>query len=407
MVRAFLAAMAIAVGVGGQTESPPPPREPHPPPASVLGVVYHEGGVAPELARLDPTTLERAGQAVRLHLGGATATAFSPSHRKLALGTADTGMEIVALRRMKRLGFVKLGAVGWVTALSWDGGTVFAVVSGERTTTAFVVDPVGRRILQRHRIDRTLIAAEPEPGGMVLLTAPPSGIGPVGLTVLGGKGLASVSVPRISGGTRTTNDSEGFRAQQVMPGLAVDPEQGRALIVAADDTVATVDLDDLAVEYHDVSRSVSLLGRLRRWLEPAADAKIVEGPQRKAVWLGGGLVAVTGSDYSGATADPIGLALLDTRDWALRNVDGDTSDVTRVGETLVATGRRSGLAGYDLEGRELYRRFEGREIDGIETSSGLAYVYLGANRRAVLDVASGRVLGRPRAGLVSVVADGL
>src|ERR671924_1161012 len=177
MIRAFLAAVTVAVGVGGQAELQPPAREPAKRPPFVLGVVYHEGGVPPDLARLHPTTLERSGQAVRLHLGGATATAFSPDQQKLALGTADTGVQIVGVRRMERRGFVKLRAIGWVTALSWQGGTLFAVVSGDRRTTAFVVDPIGRRVLQRHRLGRTPLAAEPEPGGVGLLPAPAGGVG--------------------------------------------------------------------------------------------------------------------------------------------------------------------------------------------------------------------------------------
>jgi hypothetical protein len=403
MIRAFLAAVAVAVGVGGQAELQPPAREPAKPPPFVLGVVYHEGGVPPDLARLHPTTLKRSGQTVRLHLGGATATAVSPDQRKLALGTADTGVQIVDVRRMERLGFVKLRAIGWVTALSWQRGALFAVVSGDRRTTAFVVDPIGRRVLQRHRLGRTLLAAEPEPGGMVLLTAPAGGIGPVEVSVSGGKGLESVRVPGIAGGGESSDRGGIPSFRQVVPGLAVDEDDERALIVSAQDEVATVDLGDLAVEYHDVSRPTSLLGRVRNWLEPTAEAKTLAGPQRKAVWLGDGLVAVTGSDYSGATSDAAGLSLLDTRDWSLHRLDGDTSDATRVGDTLVAYARRSGLVGYDLGGRELYRLFEGREIDGIETSSGLVYVYLGGKRRAIVDAGSGRVLGRAKPGFISIV----
>ena len=116
---------------------------------------------------------------------------------------------------------------------------------------------------------------------------------------------------------------------------------------------------------------------------------------------------MTGVDYSGTTAEPAGLSLLDTRDWSLHELDDEASGATRVGETLVAYGRRSGIVGYDLQGRELYRRFEGRLIDGIETAGRLVYVYLGAERRAIVDAASGRVLGRTKPGFVSVVADEL
>jgi hypothetical protein len=375
MLKSFVAALALVVGVGGQMQLQPPAREPAKPPPFVLGVVYREGGMPPTLTRLDPVSLERKGHGLRLPLGGATATAFSPNGSRLALGTVHPGIEIVDARRMKRLGFVKLRSTGWVTSLSWHRGTLFAVVSGETATTALVVDPIDRQVLQRHRLGRTMLATQPAEGVILLLTAPRRGIGPVELSVLGGKGIESVSVAGIIGGTRTTNDSDGFRAQQVLPALVVDSEQGRALIVSAGDIVATVDLGNLAVEYHDVSRSVSLLRRFRNWLEPAAEAKILEGPQREAVTLGGGLVAVTGVDYSEATSEPVGLMLMDTRDWSLRKLDDETTHAMRVGKTLLAYGERSGLVGYDLQGRKLFHRFEGRELDGIETAGGLVYLY--------------------------------
>ena len=146
-----------------------------------------------------------------------------------------------------------------------------------------------------------------------------------------------------------------------------------------------------------------MLSRLRNWLEPAAEAKILEGFQRTAVALEGGLVAVTGVDYSGATSEPAGLALVDMRDWSRRELDDHMSDAMRVGDTLVAYGPRSGLGGYDLQGRRLFHLFEGRRIDGIEAAGGLVYVYLSSERRAIVDAASGRILGRTKPGFLSVV----
>ena len=404
MIRAFIAAIAVTVGVGGQSELQPPTRDPAKPPPFVLGVVYHEGGVPPELARLHASTLKRTARAVQLHLGGATATALSPNDRKLALGTADTGVEFIDTLRMRRIGFVKLRAVGWVTSLSWQGGTLFAIVSGDRNTTAFVVDPIGRQLLQRHRLRGRTLAAEPSSGGIVVLTAPRRGIGPVELTIVGGKGIQSVRVSQIFGGSRVENGEDGYRAQEVTPGLAVEPGE-RAFIIPAGKTTAEVSLDNLTVEYHELSESVSLLGRLRNWLEPAADAKIVEGPQRKAIWLGDGLVAVTGYDYARATSEPAGLSLLDTEDWSLRRIDAKAGDAIWVGDTLLAFGADRGLVGYDRFGRELFHLFEGRHIEGIEAAGSLAYLYLGAERRAIVDASSGRVLGRVRPGFVSVVGD--
>jgi hypothetical protein len=404
MIRAFLAAIAVAVGVGGQTESQPPARDPATPPPFVLAVEWHEGGTPPSVARRDPLTLRSGGRSVDLRPGGGSPAAFSPNRKKLALGTPEPGIEIVDVRHMRRVGFVRLGGIGWLTSLSWQRGTLFAVVMSDDRTYALVVDPIGRQVLRRHRLDRTLLAAEPERGGMVLLTAPPGRIGPVEVSVLGGKGLESVPISGITGGGESSGSGSSMSFRQVVPGLAVDEDEGRALVISAANKVATVDLGDLAVDYHEVSDSVSLLSRFRNWLEPAAEAKIVEGPLRQAVTLGNGLVAVSGVDYSGATSKPAGLALMDTHDWSLRELDDKTSYATRVGATLLGYGGgRSGLVGYDLQGRQLFHLFNGRRIDAIETAGGLGYVYLGSQRRIIVDAASGRILGRTKPGFVSVV----
>jgi hypothetical protein len=37
------------------------------------------------------------------------------------------------------------------------------------------------------------------------------------------------------------------------------------------------------VRYHQLAESISFLGRLRDWLEPKAEAKAMQGPERRAV----------------------------------------------------------------------------------------------------------------------------
>ena len=76
----------------------------------------------------------------------------------------------------------------------------------------------------------------------------------------------------------------------------MEPSGSRALVVPAGNRVAEVDLETLEVRYHELSEPVSLLGRLRDWLQPAAHAKTIDGPDRNAVWLESGLVAVSGAN---------------------------------------------------------------------------------------------------------------
>jgi hypothetical protein len=247
----------------------------------------------------------------------------------------------------------------------------------------------------------------------------------VTVTVVGGKGIASAQIQEIAGGSVVRNDDQGYRARQVTPGLAVErrAEGNRALVVPAGNRVAEVSLSDLAVSYHVLSTPVSLLGRLRNWLEPTVQAKVIEGPKRKAVSLGDGLVAVTGVDYElGESSDadistvqPAGLSLIDTGSWSIRTVNTGTSDFSLFRSTLLTYGdtswsdpseHGSGLTGYDLRGREVFHILAGRRVGWIEPSSDLAYVFVNGRSRIVVDARSGRILGRARAARsVSILPD--
>jgi hypothetical protein len=416
MLRALIAAIALAAGVGGEGGRPDLPA-PGRPPAAVLGIVWNETGFAePELTRVKSVALEPFGRRVPLRLGGASATAYSPDHRWLALGNGtDASIQLIDLRRMKQVGVVKLGLDGWVTFLSWQGGYLFAVVDGETDRAVAVVDPVGRQVLRRHRLNRAILGAQAGPGTVVLVTGPPNHIGPIELTVVGGKGMSSVPVREIAGGWETENDSSGYRARQATPGLAIDAPGKRAVIVPAGRTVAEVSLRNLAVRYHTLSEPVSLLQRLGNWLEPTAEAKVIEGPQRKAVWLGGGLIAVTGADYtvsmsengdSDVAAEAAGLSLIDTRTWAIRKIDDEASDFARFENTLLTFGVTDwaasskspgfGLVGYDFGGKERFHALEGTGVSWVEAVGGLAYVTLNEKRYAVVDAATGHVFARAR-----------
>jgi hypothetical protein len=431
VLKAFFASLLLAVGVGGTAPAPVHPNGHARIPAAVLGVFWNEPQLAsPRLAYLKPLRLDETGRDLRLRPGGGSASARSPSDRFMALGTDAPGVELVDLHRMKEVGFVRLGGSGWVTYLFWERGLVYAVVDGDRRAAVALIDPVGGRLLERYPLDGMVLDAEvgshAGSGQIVLLTAPRRHIGPVTVVAVGGKGIASAQVAEIDGGSSIQNDDQGYRARQVTPALAVErrPEGNRAIVVPAGGRVAEVSLDDLAVSYHALSAPVSLLGRLRDWLEPTAQAKVIDGPQRKAVSLGNGLVAVTGVDYTaGQTSDeepvlvrPAGLSLIETGSWSVRKVDSETSDFSRFRSSLLAYGDTSwgnasesgiGLTGYDLRGQKLFHALPDRKIGWLEPSGDLAYVVIGGGRnRVVVDALSGRILGRAHAsGQVSVLPD--
>jgi len=417
MLRAFIAAIAVLAGVGGEGAPPDLPTVPGKPPATVYGIVWNETGFSkPKLTRLKSVALEPFGRAVRLGLGGGSATAYSPDRRWLAVGNGTgASIQLIDLKRMKQVGVVRLRLGGWVTFLSWQGGSLFAVVDGETDRAVAVVDPIGRKVLRRHRLNRAILGTQAGPGSVVLITGPRNHIGPIELTVVGGKGMTSVPVREIAGGWETENDSSGYHARQATPGLAIDAAGRRAVIVQAGRTVAEVSLSNLAVRYHTLSEPVSLLQRLRNWLEPAAQAKLIEGPQRKAVWLENGLIAVTGADYTVSTnengepdvaAQAAGISLIDTRTWAIRKIDDEASDFARFENTLLAFGVTDwggsstppgfGLVGYDLGGKELFHVLDGTAVSWMEAVDGLAYVTLNEKRYAVVDAATGHVFGRAK-----------
>jgi hypothetical protein len=117
------------------------------------------------------------------------------------------------------------------------------------------------------------------------------------------------------------------------------------------------------------------------WLKPKAEAKAMQGPERRAVWLGDGRLAVTGVDYV-ASVDghgneqevdkPAGLKLIDTSNWSVRTLDHTTSSITYADGVLFAFGTSwdsrtskmtgSGVTAYDSRGDELYHRYDRQPI---------------------------------------------
>jgi hypothetical protein len=131
----------------------------------------------------------------------------------------------------------------------------------------------------------------------VLLLAPWEGIGTLRLAVIGGKGMTTTRIPGFVGGWESEQKDDEVRTRQRIPALVID-EVGRRALVVFGGAVAEVSLSDLSVRQHALSQPVSLLGRLRNWIEPTAQAKLVDGPWRNGAWIGDGVFAISGEDYS-------------------------------------------------------------------------------------------------------------
>jgi hypothetical protein len=403
-----LLALLIVASCSGREATPEKTSEGafRPPDQRLLGLVWK--GNSAELAELDPRTLAPGLRRFPVEQGAATLIAFSADGKTLALGHGEKQqVELVNVASLRPLSVVKLGIPGYISRLYWAReGMLFAAVGQQ-----FVVeiDPAGGKVHETKQIEGTLIAAEPIESGLTGLVAPPDRIGPLKLAVWDGNGTSTVPLRMVGGWETEQGDDESeVRSRELVPGLAVDPTGRRALVVPPVGSVAEVDLDDLTVTYHTLSESVSLFHRFLDWLEPAAEAKMIEGNDRQALWLANGLVAVSGTDYppieAGQTdlaGKPAGLSLIDPDDWSVRQVDGEVSGVQLAGSQLVAyeagcsnAPESFALVAYDLSGKQRFRLCRDEGFDPQIVGS---YLYVGMDNNTrfdVIDMSTGAVVSR-------------
>jgi hypothetical protein len=255
---------------------------------------------------------------------------------------------------------------------------------------------------------------------LVFLLAPVQGIGPARLAVLDADGKAeSVPLPGVrAGGERYDDgtDTPGFR--EIRPGLAIDRQGGRAFVVPPGNRVLEVDLASLRVEEHTLTQPISLLGRFRDWLEPAALAKSIEGPSRYAIWYAGQIL-VAGVDYHGLRGDRLdvtshGVKAIDTRNWSVRTLDENAGSFRVVGGRLLLYGgpynsrTGVGLDGYDRAGRRVFSLFGNRHVFAEAATSRYAVVSeQNSTLHRVVDVAAGRVVKTARTlGPTTILSNG-
>jgi hypothetical protein len=402
----------------------PPPSPPAPlplPPVGAAGPLVgavSRADTSIELARLDPRTL-RALPGSRLELEGAwPMMAVAPDRSMAVLGGEVGGLTVVDLVHLRQLGTVRAdlpgqAAIGW----SWVGRSrlVLAGTSGEAATEVLAVDVHARRVVGRQRFDGVVQGYARLPRGLALLVAPANAIGPARLVVSDASaGLRTASLAEIKAGFRQFDDTDGSgpRMEQAVPGITADPTGRHVYVVPGGGPAAEVDLASLEVAYHRLGRLESPLRRLARWWAPPAEAKILSGPSRSALWLGDGQLAVTGYDGSAKGQHmeiPSGLELIDTTNWTVRQVDRHSTSALLAAGRLLAFGTAFGTGtgganqGYGLTlygpgDRQPVHRFAAKQVSWIQVNGDRAYVQLmdpnvgdGAGT-AVVDLRSGRVL---------------
>jgi hypothetical protein len=438
-VAAGLLAVCSVVAAGsGPTSAGASPRLA--PVGSSAQVLYGFAGPPPRLYAVDPRTLRPERGRSAATGGHVFGWSFSAARDRLAAGSdVSAELRFYDLRKLRVLGDVELvkpSARGLVFASTWASRSrVLAVVvspgcCGLGDTIVSGVDADTRRVLWRRDLRSSLQAGAAYRGGFVLVVGPKFAIGPSRLLVVARDGrVRTMWLDQIRSGWQRSGSGAQFVAHQWNPGLAVDPASGRAFVVQAGAPVAEIDLHRLSVRYHELSEPISLLGRLHDWLEPKAEAKAVQGPQRQAIWLGDGRLAVTGVDYEASvdsrgqeqeTDTPAGLKLIDARNWSVRTLDQTTSSIVSSAgvlfafgtswDSLTSTMNGTGLTAYDAGGRELYHRYGDQPISAVDPIP--RGVLVGGNQGSsvfrhqdLLQPHTGRTIGHARLDIELISSD--
>jgi hypothetical protein len=378
-VRGGLAACALAgiLLVGGPAAGSRPPAY-----ATI------SKGTTSALVRVDPATLRISGPRLSLWRHDLPWTR-SPDGSQLAFGSGRVrSIRLVDLRDWYVVRDLPLP--NQLVALAWPrADRLVAVVAGRccpQALRALALNPASGRITASSRVGSgAVLDGARTPVGLALLLAPQTRIGFARLVTVDWAALVrSVGLGIEAGWTTVGSASSGpplsrFRT----PGLAVDPAGHRAL-VAGGSTLAAVDLRTLRV------RAAPLRFRT------LADGGVSSGTFRRAVWLAGDVVAVTGWTNRAAqrsqTTLPAGLLHVNASTLAVRRLDARTSTVTRARGLLLASGAR-GLTVYDLDGRRRYQVLGNQWLGDVRVAG--SYAYAGARDSykshpvQVLDLRSG------------------
>lgn len=391
------ATTSTAATTTSATSSPPPEER-------LLAATSDAAGN--RISWVDDRTLEPIdGRGVKVPFYTASAER-SPDGDYLAVGEAEGGkVQFIDLAQMRTLGTVDIGSASYVERLHWVKPDLVLASLGGNPGMVAALNPTTQQILSVHDLDGVTLYSSPAGKELVSLVASSSRIGPARLVVFDGSELREATLAETPAGWEQIEgtDESDYRARQSVPALAVDPEGTRALVIPAGGRVAEVDLDTMEVRYHDLSEPVSFWGRLRDWLEPPARAKAIDGPDRNAVWLPSGLVAVSGSQYTddGKTmkVTPAGLALIDPGDWSVRRLSNEPGWVTLEGDALLASGWRQGsdeqvLIVFDTEGNLRFSLTrEGSDLSQVGGSHLYATNHNGT-RFEIIDLESGKVVGK-------------
>jgi hypothetical protein len=341
------------------------------------------------LVPYDPVRLVPSGRAIRMgHFAHAWSMSPDRSRFVAAAGWRPTKGQPAALRFVDLVtgrleGTLSLpGEFRRVTATAWVHGRVLAAVGGSSSTAVYSIDPERRVTISRVEFPGAVVRGERGRNGLVLLLAPPDRIGPATIAVVDqSPRVRSVVLDRITAGTTATRVGQERRTTVRRPALALAPSGRRAYVFGAGEPAAAVDLRPLAVRYAPLRVM-------------AAAGKQAEGSVRTAATLPDGRIVVTGFDYGETT--PVGLSLVDPKDWSRRMLDPAANWFTVAGGLVFARGKGGvGLRIFRPSG-SVVELFPSGSVGRVVVVGPRALVtFLGKQQKAaVIELGTGRVVRR-------------
>jgi hypothetical protein len=184
----------------------------------------------------------------------------------------------------------------------------------------------------------------------------------------------------ITAGTATTGEGSERRLMVRRPGIAVSPSGLRLYVLSGAEPVAAVDLRTLSVRYAPLRRT-------------AVVQKSAAGSVRTAATLPDGRIVLSGYDH-GSTR-PVGVSIVDPRDWS-RRVLVPTTTLVRVSGGLIFTRGKGGVGLRLLHPsgptRELFRTGSPATVNVVGPRA--LVTFFGSGRRAaVVELGTGRIVG--------------
>lgn len=383
--------------------------------AALFGVTWERRRDRDHLVWLDPRTLSTKR---RLLLGrqGGYKYDLNPDGSRLSIGSAARRTLIIDSRTLQITQRLDLGP-GYIERLSWTDPDRLTVVSTVPRTSGRirvqVIRPSDAAVLHKSTLEGDVLAVR-EVGNRIVLLLSDRGPGDAPaearLVVIEAEGAAHpIELPEVRAGYYS--QGKGQPGRQLVPGLTVAPRSETAFVAAIDGTIHEIDLLSMSVTRHELmGADPSLVGAIAGAFTPPVAAKLSDVAERRARYLGEGLLAVTGSELEfelrGAglkeASRSFGVHIVDTTTWRACVLDTAANALTRSGDLLLASdryrpgagpGRGEGIAAFTLDGDQAWRALDGQFVDRVIPAGEAVYVRHGWSRvlTSRIELATGRV----------------